>query len=767
MIRGWAKNSTRTITRSTIPLFPRFRIVLNEDKKDKNRKEVNKSQTNRLQWEDAVPSTFNTDYYSGFPNSSTFPITLPRVALAITGRPTIDFRCGNNIRQYHTTPRRDIFPLVGLIALGVIGRYGYRAFNRMDDDMFEYDAMMKEYKGQKRRGNDSGCGEGTIGIDLGTRNLRLSFLSPSTEASTGVIPSTLVDSSGKRCTPWWYQVLQMNFNDGDTQKRSELVKELLRFNDPRNPTNSNVNNDNDIHKETVTKVKALETIASVAGDVLSCNLGYDFGKDKNKGGVIFASGWRDSINDRSKDNPLSSTCDNTFDLRPVFTYPLPCFAVTNFVDNNSKKEIIDGKIDMSIVPSITIEAAEKLCHPISSALFVSEPLAAIAGATVFGLIPPTASSSKTTSDEKKVQSSKLPSLVVDIGGTSTSISLVIPLDSNGSKNENLDSISPQKNDDYANDIAKSDIGIDVGHRSGFRVLYNISIPDSVMMSGEGLVMTLVDMLCREFYSSHTNNNEVKSTDYYSSMIEDPQGLIRIYEASSAAVLEMGLTLSSPSSSSLRGDKQKSDEWQQKLQQLRKRRVKVNIPYLGVEQNDVTKPRHLDVEIGIPSLEKEYVDRVLESLLLHNKNIPNQSSLSPSSSSSFAPFLSSSMPMPKNLEDIFTSAFTNVLEQSSSLQYSSCGGDVNQKSSNSFPTLQPNQFDFVLLTGCGSRFPAFVTAIGKAMHNLGISFVVDDGLDPRGKRYVQERGRLVVPRDTTTAGELVAIGAAFLGNDQSA
>lgn len=75
-------------------------------------------------------------------------------------------------RLYHSTAKREILPLVAAGAVIFIGRYSWKALNRMDEEWEDYLWELKQYE----RGRLDAAADATItvGVDLGTFYLKLS-----------------------------------------------------------------------------------------------------------------------------------------------------------------------------------------------------------------------------------------------------------------------------------------------------------------------------------------------------------------------------------------------------------------------------------------------------------------------------------------------------------------------------------------------------------------------------------------------------------------
>jgi molecular chaperone DnaK len=77
-------------------------------------------------------------------------------------------------RQFHATPRREIFPVVAGLAVLMIGRYSWKALNRMDQEWEDYLWELQRYERQRLKYANAAEMPLTIGVDIGTLYLKLS-----------------------------------------------------------------------------------------------------------------------------------------------------------------------------------------------------------------------------------------------------------------------------------------------------------------------------------------------------------------------------------------------------------------------------------------------------------------------------------------------------------------------------------------------------------------------------------------------------------------
>lgn len=83
----------------------------------------------------------------------------------------------NSRRLYHSTAKREVLPLVVAGAVVFIGRYSWKALNRMDEDWEDYMWELKRY--ERARLEAAADATVTVGVDLGTFYLKLSRMNKS------------------------------------------------------------------------------------------------------------------------------------------------------------------------------------------------------------------------------------------------------------------------------------------------------------------------------------------------------------------------------------------------------------------------------------------------------------------------------------------------------------------------------------------------------------------------------------------------------------
>lgn len=477
----------------------------------------------------------------------------------------------------------------------------------MDEDWEEYYEQVEEYRrvtgvdleghdAEKEHagevGEDVGRAEegdlaayfrqGALAIDMGSTRLKLSHRSPRRTKNdsgggdeAGPAPTVGVDREGARSTP------NLIWFEGDDGEGNVLFGRLAASHhagvvNPRealfanhhfggeNDSDNDADNDATIGNGDALAVKsAREAIRIAASDVLDQLLG---------------SSNNNSNNDPKQTHPLFALDPSlpstaaSYNVRPILTYPpdAPAWYLERY------RKAVD---DLTVPPGI--------------AAFVPEPVAAVAGADYYGWLPPKANAVNGGGDSV---------LVVDVGGTCTTISLVSSSSSGTNGN-------PTK-----------------------EILYSATLPS---LGGDTFIDLLVGHLIQSFYGTdpyhqHNDDTAPSPTSPPSSkptLPHDPQALPRLYESSTAAVHEL----------------------------TRKSRTHINVPYLTVDFQS-RQPRHLEMGVARHVVESE-VDWFVSRRL-----VPYYSRSSDASSSSS--ILSNAIPPPKDLTTLLSSAVLSALERTS-------------------------------------------------------------------------------------------------------
>ncbi|KAL7463381.1 hypothetical protein ACHAXS_003757, partial [Conticribra weissflogii] len=515
-------------------------------------------------------------------------------------------------RSYHATPPKPILPFLaaGIVGLGAV--YTFRALRQMDEDWEEYRERVEEYEratgmalesdmdmdmdmdmemeGEAKEGNAAEdvaahFRQGTLAVDMGSARLKLAHRPQVRKRgdAAGPAPSVGVDREGGRSTPNWIWFEHSDSNS-DSEGGNVLFGRLAASHHvgaihPREALYARSG-----PSEALAVKSAREAIRIAASDAL----------DQILGGGIDGRKQTDPL--FVLDPAIVSGTAASYNVRPVLTHPpdAPAWYLERY------RKAID---DLTAPPGI--------------ALFVPEPVAAVAGADYYKLLPPVAMSAKDSV------------LVVDVGGKCTTISLV------------TSSSSFKTNDVHTKEV-----------------MYSATLPS---LGGDTFIDLLVGNLIQSFYGrdpyhhdGHGRNDA--ETDLTTTaatapptppsskptLPNDPQALQRLYESSTTAVHELS----------------------------RKSRSHINIPYLTMDLQS-RQPRHLDVGVARSVVESEvdsFVSRRLvpyySSLRGTTSSSSSSSSSSPSSSSSSSSssVLSNAVPPPKDLTTLLSSAIMSALEQ---------------------------------------------------------------------------------------------------------
>ena len=79
-------------------------------------------------------------------------------------------------RTFHATSKQEILPVLAVGAVVLIGRYSWKALNRMDEEWEDYQWALQEYERLRRKDQDASEVPLTIGVDLGSIYLKLSSM---------------------------------------------------------------------------------------------------------------------------------------------------------------------------------------------------------------------------------------------------------------------------------------------------------------------------------------------------------------------------------------------------------------------------------------------------------------------------------------------------------------------------------------------------------------------------------------------------------------
>lgn len=295
-----------------------------------------------------------------------------------------------NIRHYHSTQRREILPVIAIGVVGVFGMYSYRALKRMDEEWKDYEEAKREYElehgiqneEEGTRFDDTSESvssplnnasldpsalfkHGTLGIDLGTLNVRISHKGRNNDT-----PSIIVNREGARATPN-YILFDTDGSFTTGKLAGSKVYERSISSTPVVNTGMIVRGFDDGDMEpSVQNHMVKEIISLYTKNALEQVVG-------------------------SKQCPSDSLFTATesmggYNVKPVFTFA---------PHGNNNTELLERyKI-----------ALKTLSVPDSISSFIAEPVSAIKAAKYHGLIKP---------------SQLEPVMVIDVGGLVTSISIV-------------------------------------------------------------------------------------------------------------------------------------------------------------------------------------------------------------------------------------------------------------------------------------------------------------------------------------------------------
>ena len=87
---------------------------------------------------------------------------------------------GSSPRSFHATQRQEILPLIAVGTLLVVGRYSWKALNRMDEEWEDYQWRLEQYERQRMKESADNLPI-TVGVDFGSLYLKLSHAQPKAE----------------------------------------------------------------------------------------------------------------------------------------------------------------------------------------------------------------------------------------------------------------------------------------------------------------------------------------------------------------------------------------------------------------------------------------------------------------------------------------------------------------------------------------------------------------------------------------------------------
>lgn len=380
-------------------------------------------------------------------------------------------------RQYHSSGRKEILPFLAVGFIGVSAVYTYRALQQMDQDWEKYYEALDEYKSitgvdpekQDGRGdNDASASNtdnidlsslftgGTLALDMGTTRLKLSHRPTRTKQQNGKPPSPAVsiDREGHRSTPSLAWVPPSNVGEGKM-----LVGRLAEARSYDTRGGTIIYPREELAGDNKSEAAVLELIREVATNALDQVLGNNGGFSTQRETPLFVL-----------DASMAKGAGSAYNARPIFTYP------------PHDKHSTDSNLYLEQYQHVV----NGLTSPRGIAAFLPEPVAAVAGAEYYNLLPP-----KNTSSGTAV-------LVIDVGGKSTCLSIVGGGDDNAG------------------------------------VLHSTTLSS---FGGDTFIDLLVCHLVEDFYG---NSDSGISSEPLSSKprLNDPMALQRLYEASTDAIHEL-------------------------------------------------------------------------------------------------------------------------------------------------------------------------------------------------------------------------------------
>ena len=284
----------------------------------------------------------------------------PNSSVALRQRPLLgvvldsdrEKKARSQIRSFHATHKQEILPVIAVGSLFLIGRWSWKALNRMDVEWEDYQWELQQYERQRLK-EDADNAPTTIGVDLGSLYLKLSTLN-------GPKPELVTTAQGDR-----YRFTGILTQDGENDEwvmgRPALDKFFYQ------PSGGTVAEPVVLPYQTLSKASH-EEAATMVQKVFVPAVGEAMER---------------MASSLSRDNSKST-------VRTVLTLP-PSFY------NQHGETIFQNYHD-------------ETHHTIT----VPDPVAAIWGAQTMNLLPTPQSKEETTAS----------TLVVDIGGLATSVSLV-------------------------------------------------------------------------------------------------------------------------------------------------------------------------------------------------------------------------------------------------------------------------------------------------------------------------------------------------------
>lgn len=251
-------------------------------------------------------------------------------------------------RQFHATPQREFLPVVMAVMVAVVGRYSYRAMQRMDEEWSDYQEALTEYEAKHGK-QTAGTKEDAVwlprvGIHVGYANIRVSFQDESNSKAR------LIETpEGHFSTP---ALIRFN-TDGNAPTMGQVAKsKLYQTKDTINPMKcmmaaANMSTDQQLTAQYAYEALVRNVVFHALDKVMPVNI------PPIKAGLM--------------QGPLFSK--EFFNVQPVITYPM---AFTN---------------EETPVLPLFVDAMSPLVGSTNNIEFISEPLAAVAAARRDNLLP--------------------------------------------------------------------------------------------------------------------------------------------------------------------------------------------------------------------------------------------------------------------------------------------------------------------------------------------------------------------------------------------
>ena len=463
----------------------------------------------------------------------------------------LTMRMRSRPRKYHSSARKEILPFLAVGVIGVSAVYTYRALQQMDQDWEKYYEALDEYKSitgidpehDGRGDNNASVSNtdnidlsslftgGSLAVDMGTTRLKLSHRPTRTKQQNGKPPSPTVsiDREGHRSTPSLAWVPPSNVGE-----EKLLVGRLAEARSYDTKGGTIIYPREELARDNKSEAAVRELIREVATNALDQVLG-------NNGGFSTQSETPLFVLDAS----MSKGAGSGYNVRPIFTYLPP--------DKHSTDSNLYLEQYQHVVNGLT--------SPRGIAAFIPEPVAAVAGAEYYNLLPPKNTSSGTAVlvigtflfhvrhflSRSYTVNANLTHCHQDVGGKSTCLSMV---------------------DDNTG------------------VLHSTTLSS---FGGDTFIDLLVCHLVEDFYGNSDSGN---SSEALSSKprLNDPMALQRLYEASTNAIHELS----------------------------KKSRCQIEIPYLTINL-ETRKPRHLDVGMARTVVEAKVETWVQKKLIPYLQN----------------------------------------------------------------------------------------------------------------------------------------------------